>query len=169
MKKDILTVTMVASVGLGSWLYLSHDPRPSPQEQNEAATPEMFEGDFSQTLSPAIQNSPSFEEKPAPAAPAAETAVVPSDLEKEINEVLANAHVVHDNFERVDPLIEAKLDIQIRAALKRRAITPREAPEYRDYLRQIAIEERAREKEVHAPDSPAVSGFFADRSFVTEE
>mgnify|MGYP006948855814 CR=1 FL=1 len=165
---------MVAIVGLGSWLYLSGDPQPTTsQEQNEAATPEMLDGDFSQTVSPTIQNPPSVEEMPVPvvAAPAVETetVIVPSDLEKEINEVLANAHAVHDNFERADALIEAKLDIQIRAALERRAITPREAPEYRDYLRQIAIEESAREEEEYEPDGPAVSGLFADRSFVTEE
>lgn len=177
MKKDILTISVVAIVGLGAWLYLGGSDT-GPRESAEIAAPEMLDNDYNEAVSETLLNPPvaaptvELDAAPAvaeeaPAAPAEGPAL--SELEQEIIEVLANAHAVHDNYERAEPEIEAKLDIQVRAALERRAITPREAPEYRDYLRQIAIEDKAREEEDYELSGPAVSGIFADRSFVTEE
>lgn len=187
MKKEILTLSVVAIVGLGSWIYLDsieggaadvEAPKPSDalvdlREVTQSDEPTIIPESTVPTEVPAV----------AEAADAAVTAPQPqpqtqavtpdeeklSDLEKEINAVMAGAHKVVDTYQRADADIEAKLDIQVRAALDRRAITAREVPEYRDYLRQIAIEDKSREKEDARSSRTPVSGIFADRSFVTEE
>lgn len=201
MKKDILTILFIATVGFGAWVFMSsHDVTDSSANSDQAVVPEMLDenpafGGVSEELesppavpldSPALTVSGPAAAEDVPAAsisaPTAGSKIADadersevtdspalSDLEREIMEVLANAHAVHDNYQRADAEIEAKLDVQVREALERRAITAREAPEFRDYLRQIAIEDRAREQQDYEPDTPAVGGIFADRSLVTEE
>lgn len=92
-----------------------------------------------------------------------------SPLEKEINATLAQAYIVKDPYPKAEPEIEATIEPRVRLALRSGEISVFQAPEYRNFLRQIAIDEAQTQAEGADGAGESLVGLFAEGTYVQDD